>query len=141
MKISILAVGKLKDQALRVSLDEYLNRIRRYCPVDELELRKERDLLERIPERCHTLALEVRGEPLSSSAFAARLESLLTEPGRVAFLIGGAEGLGAKIVARADGCLSLSAMTLPHRLARLVLCEQLYRAFTIIRGEPYARES
>ena len=144
--IVVLAVGKVKERGLRDAIDEYLKRVTRHFPVDEMEVKDgpfavlEASLQKKLPEGAHVVALDVAGRSHSSEAFARWLESRLTRgKGRVVFLIGGADGLPPEIVARADEKLSLSAMTLPHRLARLVLAEQLYRAATILRGEPYAR--
>jgi 23S rRNA (pseudouridine1915-N3)-methyltransferase len=87
------------------------------------------------------VALEVNGEQLTSPKLAERVEEWSRRgKGVIAFYIGGAEGIPADVSARADYRLSLSKLTLPHRLARVLLAEQLYRAMTILRGEPYARE-
>ncbi len=144
--IVVLAVGKVKERGLRDAIDEYLKRVARRFSVDEVEVKDappnvlEAALQKKLPEAAHVVALDVAGRSLSSEAFARWLESRLTRgKGRVVFLIGGADGLPGGTIARADEKLSLSAMTLPHRLARLVLAEQLYRAVTILRGEPYAR--
>ena len=94
----------------------------------------------KIPEASHVVALDVVGRSMTSEAFARWLEARATRgKGKIVFLIGGADGLPSEVLARSAEKLSLSAMTLPHRLARLVLAEQLYRAVTILRGEPYAR--
>jgi 23S rRNA (pseudouridine1915-N3)-methyltransferase len=94
-----------------------------------------------IPKDVLLVALEVDGAALSSSELAKKLGAWTSQgKGNVAFAIGGAEGLPRELSARAAFRLSLSSMTLPHRLARLILLEQIYRAFTILRGEPYARE-
>lgn len=135
----------MKQAGLRLSLDDYLGRIRRYCPCQEVEIRdgSEPQVLERfekaIPPRCYLVALEVGGKALDSHGladFVSRCER--DAVGNVAFLVGGAYGLPAELSRRADLQLSLSAMTLPHRIARLVLAEQIYRAFTINRNEPYS---
>lgn len=124
-------------------MDEYLARVRRYAACDEIEVRDEERTaaaaFERaLPARAKVVALEVDGQPLSSERFAAYLGRLRDQgAGPVAFVIGGAFGLPPALSASADLRLSLGPMTLPHRLARLVLAEQLYRAFTILAGEPY----
>lgn len=141
MKLVVVAVGKLKTRELRAIADDYLGRIRRYSACEEHEVKGPGDLAGRIPKDAFVVALEVKGAALTSEAFAARLEHWTSQhKGVVAFLIGGAEGIPKDVSARADARLSLSTMTLPHRLARIVLAEQLYRALTILRGEPYARE-
>ena len=125
-------------------LSGYYARIERYAKLEEVEIKdasanEVRDrLLRAIPDRSRVVALEVTGRAQSSQDFSAwlgraEIESVQT----VVFLIGGAYGLPGDVSNKADLRLSLSAMTLPHRLARLVLAEQLYRAFTILRGEPY----
>jgi 23S rRNA (pseudouridine1915-N3)-methyltransferase len=145
VKIAIIAVGKIKQQGLRADLDDYLGRIRRYAGCTELELKDGEDgdvsarFEKAIPPRAQRIALEVHGKALSSPGladFVAHAER--TAVPCLAFLIGGAYGLPATISKSAHLALSLSAMTLPHRLARVVLAEQLYRAFTILRNEPYS---
>ena len=144
MRIRIVAVGKAKDRGLRSLLEDYYGRIGRYAKLDEVELKdgKESAVADRlarsIPDRSRVVALEVGGKALRSAELAswlarAEVDSVQT----VVFLVGGAYGLPPEVSARADLQLSLSAMTLPHRLARLVLAEQIYRAFTIVRNEPY----
>jgi 23S rRNA (pseudouridine1915-N3)-methyltransferase len=139
VKLWVIAEGKLRDPALRQLCDRYLSRLQRYVSATEVEVRDARALERAIPDGARTVALEVDGEALSSSAFSARLGTWLAER-PLAFVIGGAEGLPAPLSESAERRLSLSPMTLPHRLARVVLFEQLYRAMTILRGEPYARE-
>jgi 23S rRNA (pseudouridine1915-N3)-methyltransferase len=137
----VIAQGKLKDRSLRALVDDYLSRVKRYARCDEIELKEAAQLLSAVPADATLVALEVGGEQLSSSALAARVERWLGRgKGVVAFVIGGAEGLPKEIGQRADYRLSLSSLTLPHRLARLLLVEQLYRSLSILRGEPYARE-
>lgn len=146
MRLVVVAVGKVKERGVREAIDDYVKRTKRYVGFDEIELRdaKERDVIadfqKRIPEGAHLIALEVGGRTHSSEGFAKHLEQRGAQgKGIIAFVIGGAEGLPREVVARADETLSLSTMTLPHRLARLILVEQLYRAMTILRGEPYSK--
>jgi 23S rRNA (pseudouridine1915-N3)-methyltransferase len=146
VRLAIVAVGKIKERGVREAIDDYLGRITRHFPLDEIELRDAPPaeltaaLEKRIPADAHVVALDVEGKAMTSEGFARWLDAKMTQgKGRVAFLIGGAEGLPEAIRARANEKLSLSAMTLPHRLARLFLAEQLYRAMTILRGEPYSR--
>jgi 23S rRNA (pseudouridine1915-N3)-methyltransferase len=145
VRIAVIAVGKVKQRGLRVELDDYFSRVRRYAGCDEIELKdgSEREVVARferaIPERARVVALEVGGKALDSHGLARVVDQC--EQGAVpvlAFLIGGAYGLPPQLSRRADMRLSLSAMTLPHRIARLVLAEQIYRAFTILRNEPYS---
>ncbi len=141
MKFLVVAVGKIRDAPLRAAADDYFGRVRRYVACEEREA-KGGDQLERlVPEGALRVALEVEGEQLSSQKLAERIERWSSHgKGVIAFLIGGAEGIPKDVSARADVRLSLSKMTLPHRLARVILAEQLYRSMTLIRGEPYARE-
>jgi 23S rRNA (pseudouridine1915-N3)-methyltransferase len=148
LRIAIIAVGKIKASGLRAELDDYLGRIRRYASCDEIELKdgSEREVIERFerawPARGVTAALEVNGRAFDSTGLSNWVgECEASAVGTVAFLIGGAYGLPPVLSRRAQLQLSLSKLTLPHRLARLVLAEQLYRSFTILRNEPYAHES
>ena len=144
MRVRIIAVGKAKDRDLRSLLGDYYARIGRYAKLEEVEIKdgKEAEVSDRlarsIPDRSRVVALEVDGKALSSRELAqwigrAENESVQT----VVFLIGGAYGLPQELSKKADLRLSMSAMTLPHRLARLLLAEQVYRAFSILRNEPY----
>ena len=141
MRLYVVAVGKLRDRALRAVADDYLARIRRALRCDEIEIDAGAKLERRLPDGVTLVALDPRGEALTSPDFAKRLERWGSlGKGDVAFLLGGADGIPEALLARATARLSLSPMTLPHRLARVVLLEQLYRALSILRGEPYARE-
>ncbi|MEM7138722.1 MAG: 23S rRNA (pseudouridine(1915)-N(3))-methyltransferase RlmH [Myxococcota bacterium] len=144
MRVRIIAVGKAKDRGLQGLLSDYYARINRYAKLDEVELKDgdEAEVTRRIekliPDRSRVVALEVDGRPFSSRALAdwvgrAENDSVQT----VVFLIGGAYGLPEPLSKAADLRLSLSTMTFPHRLCRLVLAEQIYRAFSILRNEPY----
>lgn len=141
MKWVVVAVGKIRDAPLRAVADDYLGRTRRYLKVDEVEVKDGARLSDAVPKDALRVALEVRGEAMTSEALARRLENWGRRgKGVTAFLIGGAEGIPAELSQAADARISLSSLTLPHRLARVLLYEQLYRAMTILRGEPYARE-
>ena len=144
MRVRIIAVGKAKDRDLRSLLSDYYARIGRYAKLEEVELKdgKEAEVSDRlarsIPDRSRVVALEVDGRAMSSQALAKWIDRAENDSVQtVVFLIGGAYGLPQELSKKADLRLSLSAMTLPHRLARLVLAEQIYRAFSIPRGEPY----
>jgi 23S rRNA (pseudouridine1915-N3)-methyltransferase len=146
VKITILAVGKVKERGIREAIDDYLGRVRRHFPVEEVEVRDAPHaelagaIDKRWPAAAHAVALDVSGTARTSEQFARWLEAKASQgKGHVLFLIGGADGLPPVSIARAAEKLSLSAMTFPHRLARLLLAEQLYRAVTILRNEPYAR--
>lgn len=153
MKLRLIVVGKDRKDPLVLAADEYLSRVRRYYPIELLEL-KEEPLKKNTPvdyarraeaaridaalgERARFVALDERGQDLSSKAISEKLERFTHEGAGINFVIGGPSGLDRKLLERAHARWRLSSLTLPHRMARLVLCEQLYRACTIIRGEPY----
>jgi 23S rRNA (pseudouridine1915-N3)-methyltransferase len=143
MRIVVVAVGRVKERPLRAVIDDYLGRIRRYAPCDEIELAdgssaKLEPAFAKATAEATTVALEVGGRSLDSGGFARELgRATARHKGIVAFLVGGADGLPAPVSAAAHDRWSLSALTFPHRLARLVLVEQIYRALTVLRGEPY----
>ncbi|MCB9628102.1 MAG: 23S rRNA (pseudouridine(1915)-N(3))-methyltransferase RlmH [Sandaracinaceae bacterium] len=145
MKVRIVAVGKIKEKATRELLRDYYARIDRYARLEEVELKdgtedEVRERFERaIPDRSRVVALEVLGQRWSSEQLAQHIGRCEGDGVQSAvFLIGGSYGLPPAISKQADVQLSLSAMTLPHRLARLLLAEQVYRGFTILRNEPYS---
>jgi 23S rRNA (pseudouridine1915-N3)-methyltransferase len=140
VKVSLLAVGKLKEAWVQEGCAEYAKRVRGKLPLDLVEVKDDGELSRKIPPRYKLWALDERGKELSSEELAASLKKLMNggEHG-VALVIGGADGLPRDLVARADFVWSLGRLTLPHRLARLIVLEQLYRALSILRGEPYHR--
>lgn len=141
MRLWVVAVGKIRQRALRDVADDYLERVRRYVRCDEVEVKDERALARAVPQDAVQIALEVDGTALDSLSFASRVERWGSHgKGNLAFLIGGADGLPVAVSRSATERISLSRLTLPHRLARVVLYEQIYRAMTLMRGEPYARE-
>jgi 23S rRNA (pseudouridine1915-N3)-methyltransferase len=150
VKIVIAPVGRAKERELRALVDDYYARIRRYAQLEEIELedtKRQDKLVEAVDRvlsahkgRAELVALEVTGKAFSSELFAKKLGERLESAAVPVFVIGGAEGIPDALSARAAWKVSLGPMTLPHRLARLILAEQVYRAFTILRGEPYARE-
>ncbi|MDI6844459.1 MAG: 23S rRNA (pseudouridine(1915)-N(3))-methyltransferase RlmH [Anaerosomatales bacterium] len=154
MRIFVVAVGKLKEPYFQAAAEEYLKRLRPYAEVRVVEV-PDQDLargeerarrteaeavLRALPEGAHVVALDARGVQRSSEELAERLSALALD-GRsgIAFVVGGSAGLDPVVLERADETLSLGKMTLPHQLARVVLLEQIYRAFRIARGEPYHR--
>ena len=144
MHVRIIAVGKAKDRELRALLGDYYARIGRYAKLEEIEIKDGKaaevsDRLSRgLPERARVVALEVDGRSLRSHELSKWLDRAENDSVQtLVFLIGGSYGLPPELSKKADLRLSLSAMTFPHRLARLVLAEQVYRAFSISRGEPY----
>lgn len=144
MKLHIVAVGKVKEAYFRAAVDEYIKRIRRSLSIVETELREENtsqlvaSIQKALPKRSYVIALTINGSAYSSEGFARWLEKSLERSIDLVFLIGGADGVPEEILKNVvHEELSLSKMTLPHRLARVVFVEQLYRAMTILRNEPY----
>src|SRR5207244_2304007 len=137
----VVAVGRVKDAALRAACDDYLGRLRRYTRLDEREVKDEARLLEAIPEDSRLVALSEAGEQCTSGQLADWTARWEMDGRDVTFAIGGADALPAPVLERAERAWSLSRLTLPHELARVILYEQLYRAYTIRRGEPYHRGS
>lgn len=151
MKITVVAVGRVKDEGIRCAAEDYRDRLSHHLSVDETEVLKVKRgrgeevksqegeaLLRSVPDGALVIAMTEDGKKMSSLELAQRVRDWMVE-GRqdVVFLIGGAYGLSQEVKKRANLRLSLSAMTFPHDIARMLLWEQLYRAMTIIRGEPY----
>jgi 23S rRNA (pseudouridine1915-N3)-methyltransferase len=138
LKIVVLAVGKLRDRNFAALCDDYVLRAGRHLTVEVVEVDGDTALARKWPAQGETIALDVEGAHWTTERFARHLGERMLHGGRaITFVIGGADGLPPALIARAGMRLSLSALTLPHRMARLVLLEQIYRALTIIRGEPY----
>lgn len=152
MRITVAAVGKPRNAALAAAIAEYESRARRYWPIDVVEVREvsargrrpdevRRGEAERlraaVPRRAAVWLCDERGAARTSAQFAAWLQRGRESGRDLAFVVGGAHGLDASLRSEAAGAVSLGPLTLPHELARLVLAEQLYRAGTIVRGEPY----
>jgi 23S rRNA (pseudouridine1915-N3)-methyltransferase len=140
VKLAVLAVGKLKEAWVQEGCAEYAKRMRGKLPLDLVEVKDDAELTRKIPARYKLWALDERGKELTSEELAQALKRAMngSEQG-IALAIGGADGLPREVVARADFVWSLGRLTLPHRLARLIVLEQLYRALSILRGEPYHR--
>jgi 23S rRNA (pseudouridine1915-N3)-methyltransferase len=157
MNISIITIGKLKEKYLKQGIDEYLKRLSSYAKVDVIELPDEKApenlsdiemeqvkekegerILAKISDDTHVIALAIEGKMKSSEQLAKDLDQLATYgKSKVSFVIGGSLGLSGTVMKRANDSLSFSKMTFPHQLMRLILLEQVYRAFRINRGEPY----
>lgn len=157
MRITVLSVGKLKERFYREAVSEYEKRLGRYCRLELLEVADEKTeedlsdlmaeqikareaarLLPRIRPDCYCIALAIEGEKLDSVTFSRRLDRLAVSGNSdICFVIGGSLGLHPDVLRRADSLLSFSDMTFPHQLMRVILLEQIYRAFRISRGEPY----
>jgi 23S rRNA (pseudouridine1915-N3)-methyltransferase len=141
MKLVVIAAGRMKEREVRALADDYLGRIRRYVKCEEVEVKSAKLLASAVPEGALLVALEVDGESLTSTELSRRVERWGSSgKGVVAFIIGDADGIPPALSKSANARVSLSKLTLPHRLARLLLLEQLYRSLSILRGEPYARE-
>lgn len=154
MKFRLVWIGSNSDIEFSDAIDRYFNRIRHFFPIEVVEVPPEKDrqkkndvaimraesarVMKAIPPRGTTVVLDQRGESMDSLKFAAWIERVTTgSPYDITFVIGGDIGLDETVRNRADKLLSLSAMTLPHQIARLVLLEQLYRACTLMRNVPY----
>lgn len=156
-KITLIAVGKIKESYLEEAIAEYRKRLCRYCKLEMIQTADEKTpdgagsaqeqkikekegerILSRIPEDAYVIALAIQGKMLDSVQLAKKLEVLGIEgKSQIVFVIGGSLGLSSSVLSRADYVLSFSKMTFPHQLMRLILLEQIYRSYRIICGEPY----
>ncbi|MCO7042658.1 23S rRNA (pseudouridine(1915)-N(3))-methyltransferase RlmH [Staphylococcus hominis] len=157
MKITILAVGKLKEKYWKQAIAEYEKRLGAYSKIEmievpdekapenmsdkEIEQVKEKEgqrLLAKIKPQATVITLEIQGKMLSSEGLAKELQQRMTQgQSDFVFVIGGSNGLHQDVLNRSNYALSFSKMTFPHQMMRVVLIEQVYRAFKIMRGEPY----
>ncbi|MFT8871624.1 MAG: 23S rRNA (pseudouridine(1915)-N(3))-methyltransferase RlmH [Sporolactobacillus sp.] len=157
MNIQILAVGKVKEKFIHQAIDEYVKRLQPFTKIDITEVADERApeamsdadiervkqaegerLLKHLSDDTYAVALAINGHEINSEALAKKVETLATYgQSHIAFIIGGSNGLSDAVLRRADFQLSFSKFTFPHQLMRLILIEQIYRAFKIIRKEPY----
>jgi 23S rRNA (pseudouridine1915-N3)-methyltransferase len=141
VRITLVAVGKVKEHGLRDAVDDYAGRIRHYAPFDEIEVADEARLagaVQKAARGATLVVLDAGGREVDSEEFSRLVGRWsLAGKGDVVFVIGGKRGIPEGVVRAGSFVLSLSRMTLPHRLARLFLVEQIYRAMTMLRGEPY----
>ncbi|MBQ7737370.1 MAG: 23S rRNA (pseudouridine(1915)-N(3))-methyltransferase RlmH [Oscillospiraceae bacterium] len=145
LRVQLICTGRLKEPYFVQACDEYDKRLRRYCTLERLELAETGDvardgeaMLKKIPEDAFVVALCIEGVLTSSEELSALLTDCANRGrSRVCFLIGGSDGLSDAVKKRADLRLSMSRMTFPHHLARVMLLEQLYRAFNISEGGKY----
>ena len=157
MNIQVVAVGKIRDKYVNLGLQEYSKRMGRYGRFQIVEIKEEsfneplsdkeieqilqregERILDAIKPRSFVFALDRLGESWGSEDLAAEFQRLaVSGTSQLVFVIGGSLGLDARVTARADMALSFSAFTFPHQLMRLILLEQIYRAFTIVAGERY----
>lgn len=157
MKITVLCVGKIKEKYFASGIDEYAKRLSRYCKLEIIEVADEKTpdnaseneelqikakegdkLLKYIKDNAYIIALAIEGKMLTSEELSEKMEQLgINGDSNVVFVIGGSLGLDKRILDRADYKLSFSKMTFPHQMMRMVLLEQVYRGYRIMKGEPY----
>ncbi|WP_138206408.1 23S rRNA (pseudouridine(1915)-N(3))-methyltransferase RlmH [Haloimpatiens lingqiaonensis] len=157
MNITIISVGKLKEKYLKMAIDEYSKRLSRYCKLDLIEVPDEKTpdnasekeelsikekegqaILKHIKDNMYVVALDLKGKMISSEELSNFIgDCTLGGSSHIAFIIGGSLGLSQEILKRANYKLCFSKMTFPHQLFRVMLLEQIYRAFRIRSGEPY----
>ena len=138
LRVSVICQGRLKEPYYIAACAEYMKRLGAYCKAEVTELAEEGDIASRIPKGAYVIALCIEGEKLSSPQLAEKLEKLAGRGvSRICLLIGGSNGLPEAVKAAADYRLSMSDMTFPHHLARVMVLEQLYRAFSISAGAKY----
>ena len=156
IKITLITLGKLKEKYLREASAEYEKRLSRYCKIDivelepvrlsekpsqseiDLALQKESEMIiKKIPANSKVYSLCVEGKPLSSEEFAKKSDGIFSQGGSATFIIGSSYGLDESVKRLSDFRLSLSAMTFPHQLFRIMLLEQVYRSFKINEGSTY----
>jgi 23S rRNA (pseudouridine1915-N3)-methyltransferase len=157
MNITLITVGKIKEKYLKDAIVEYSKRLQKYCSLSIVEIPDEKtpdnasekeelqikekegeSIFKNIKDNMYVFALDLRGKMLTSEEFSSELEGLaIRGDSNIAFIIGGSLGLSAAVLNRANYKLSFSKMTFPHQLFRVMLLEQVYRGFRIIKGEPY----
>ena len=157
MKITLVTVGKIKENFFEDAIKEYVKRLGRYCKLEVVQVAdektpdgasegmgrqiKEREgkrILSHIKDGAYVMALAIEGEMLSSEELAAKIQKLGVDGiSQIVFVIGGSLGLSDEVMKRADHALSFSRMTFPHQLMRVILLEQIYRSWKIAAGEPY----
>jgi len=157
MKITILAVGKIKEKFFREAIAEYEKRLSRYCKFEIIEVADEKTpdnasiaeeeqikqkeaerILNKIQTDAYVITLEILGKELDSVSFSEMIQKLgVSGKSQIVFVIGGSLGLHESVSQRADRKVSFSSMTFPHQLMRVILCEQIYRGFRIMNHEPY----
>ncbi len=138
LSVTVIAVGNLKESYLREAIKEYEKRLAAYCKFSIVELKDNTPILPHLPERAYRIALCVEGKMKSSEELAALIDQKATEGfSELCFVIGAFDGLPEEVKAACQLRLSFSKMTFPHQLMRVILAEQIYRAFTINAGSKY----
>ena len=142
MKIHLGVVGRLKESYFVAAEEEYRKRLRPYCTLTVHEAKDEAAQLAALPANAHVYAFDERGVSMTSAQFSELLGSEAQHGGGapVAFLVGGADGHGAAVRKKAVKLIAFGQLTIAHRLVRILVLEQLYRGFRILRGEPYHRD-
>lgn len=143
MKVSLLVVGRLKEPFLVAAEEEYRKRLRPYCTYSVVEHKDEAALLAALPAAASLYAFDERGASMSSAAFSADILGAEAAHGAgrpICFASGGADGHSDALRKRARRLISFGQLTIAHRLVRILVAEQIYRGFRILRGEPYHRE-
>ena len=148
--IKIITVGNLKEKYLKDAIDEYSKRIKKYTNIEIIEVKDEGLVEEQkainlesekikkyISEKDYIITLEIEGKEFTSPEFAKKIEQIQIESSNIVFIIGGSYGLSNEIKSKARMHLSFSKMTFPHQLFRIILLEQIYRGFKIIKNESY----
>lgn len=157
MKITLLTVGKIKEKYLRDAVAEYSKRLSRYCKLEIIEVADEKTpdqaslaeeevirqkegerILKQLKNDSYVITLEIAGKMLTSEELAGKIDTLgIRGTSHITFIIGGSLGLSDEVLQRSDYGLSFSKMTFPHQLMRVILLEQIYRGYRIIKNEPY----
>ncbi|ANZ98837.1 23S rRNA (pseudouridine(1915)-N(3))-methyltransferase RlmH [Carnobacterium divergens] len=157
MNIKIISVGKLKEKYLKMGIEEYVKRLGAYCKIELIEVPDEKApeklsaaemiqvkekegerILSKIPENAYVFALAIEGKQRTSEEFSKEIDQLgISGKSQLVFVIGGSLGLSDAVLKRSNTQISFGKMTLPHQLMRLVLVEQVYRGYRIMKGEPY----
>ncbi|MFX0549788.1 23S rRNA (pseudouridine(1915)-N(3))-methyltransferase RlmH [Hathewaya histolytica] len=157
MNITLITVGKIKEKYLKEAIAEYVKRLGKYCKINIIELSDEKtpdnasekdeliiknkegeQILKHIKDNMYVIALDLKGKTLSSEELAEYIKDLgVKGESNIAFIIGGSLGISENVLKRANYKLCFSKMTFPHQLFRVMLLEQIYRGFRIIKGEPY----
>ena len=157
MTITVLSVGGIKEKYLNMAIDEYSKRLSKYCKLNFIQVQDEKTpdnaseainlkiketegerILKNIKDTSYVCALAIEGKQLTSEKLASTLDNLaISGKSDIVFVIGGSLGLSDKVLSRADFLLSFSKMTFPHQLMKVILLEQIYRSFRIIKNEPY----
>ena len=157
MNIKVITVGKIKEKYIKLGIDEFAKRLSKYCSLEQVEVSDEKapetlsdkemqmikdkegeKILAHVKENTYLIALAIEGKMISSEELAAKMQDLaISGKSHITFVIGGSLGLSDSVMKRADYKLSFSKMTFPHQLMKVILLEQVYRGFRIIKGEPY----